>query len=95
MRGRWLKPKSGFTLIELTLAMTLTVMIVTLLYAAFFVGYRAMEKASSRSEPAADRPSFFLESKIVLPSSPPSPSEWAAKGCLGLASPGVMKKEGY
>ncbi len=50
MRGRWLKPKSGFTLIELTLAMTLTVMIVTLLYSAFYVGYRAMEKASSRSE---------------------------------------------
>jgi prepilin-type N-terminal cleavage/methylation domain-containing protein len=50
MRSRWLKPKNGFTLIELTLAMTLAVMIVTLLYAAFYMGYRAMEKASSRSE---------------------------------------------
>ncbi|MFQ5917531.1 MAG: type II secretion system protein GspJ [Candidatus Binatia bacterium] len=50
MRSRWLEPKSGFTLIELILAMTLAVMIVTLLYAAFYMGYRAMEKSSSRSE---------------------------------------------
>ena len=50
MRSRWLKSKRGFTLIELTLAMTLAVMIVTLLYMAFYLGYRAMEKASGRSE---------------------------------------------
>ena len=50
MRSRWFTSRSGFTLIELILAMSLTVMIVTLLYAAFYLGYRAMEKAGARSE---------------------------------------------
>jgi general secretion pathway protein J len=50
MRSRWFTSRSGFTLIELILAMSLTVMIVTLLYAAFYLGYRAMEKAGGRSE---------------------------------------------
>lgn len=50
MNSRWPRPQRGFTLIELTLAMTLTAMIVTILYAAFYLGNRAMEKASVRSE---------------------------------------------
>jgi len=50
MRSLWLKSRRGFTLIEVTLAMTLAAMIVALLYSAFYLGLRAMEKASVHSE---------------------------------------------
>ena len=39
---------SGFTLIELMVAMTLLAMMLTLLYGAFFLGHRAAEKAEAR-----------------------------------------------
>lgn len=45
-------PKSakGFTLIELSIAMTLLALIAMTLYGAFYLGHRSVEKAQARSE---------------------------------------------
>jgi len=44
------KIEQGFTLIELTIAVTLLALVVMILYGAFHLGHRAMEKAEGRSE---------------------------------------------
>lgn len=46
------KPKiqKGFTLIEVTIAMTLLALMVMILYGAFYLSHRAVEKAQARSE---------------------------------------------
>lgn len=52
MKIRSLKSKiqNGFTLIELTIAMTLLALIAMTLYGAFYLSQRAVEKSQSRSE---------------------------------------------
>ena len=45
-----LRSRNGFTLIELTIAMTLLALIVVTLYGAFYLSQRAVEKSQSRSE---------------------------------------------
>lgn len=40
----------GFTLIEVSIAMTLLALLAALTYGAFYLGHRAMEKAQARSE---------------------------------------------
>ena len=42
--------QSGFTLIEVTIAITLLALIVVMLYGSFYLGERAMAKAQARSE---------------------------------------------
>lgn len=41
---------AGFTLIELMIAITLLALLATILYSAFYLGHRAIEKAQGRSE---------------------------------------------
>lgn len=45
-----LKNQKGFTLIEVTVAVTLLALMTTILYGAFYLGHRAVEKAQARSE---------------------------------------------
>lgn len=45
-----LRSQMGFTLIELTIAMTLLALIAMTLYGAFYLGQRAVEKSQTRSE---------------------------------------------
>jgi len=47
---RNLKLQPGFTLIELTIAMTLMALIATILYGGFYLSNRAVEKSQARSE---------------------------------------------
>ena len=44
------KFQDGFTLIEVTLAITLLALMVVMLYGSFYLGERAMDKARARSE---------------------------------------------
>jgi general secretion pathway protein J len=44
------KNRSGFTLIEVTIAITLLTLIVLMLYGSFYLGERAMAKAQARSD---------------------------------------------
>jgi general secretion pathway protein J len=44
------KSQMGFTLIELTIAMTLLALMTVILYGAFYLGQRAIEKAQVRNE---------------------------------------------
>ncbi len=44
------KIQNGFTLIEVTIAITLLALMVIMLYGSFYLGGRAMEKAQARSE---------------------------------------------
>lgn len=44
------KLQIGFTLIELTIAMTIFALIAMILYAAFYLGHRAVEKVQASSE---------------------------------------------
>lgn len=46
----YLKSQKAFTLIEVTIAMTLFALIATILYGAFYLGHRAVEKVQARSE---------------------------------------------
>jgi prepilin-type N-terminal cleavage/methylation domain-containing protein len=45
-----LRSQAGFTLIELTIAMTLLALTVMILYGVFYVSHRAVEKSQGRSE---------------------------------------------
>ncbi|MFQ5904753.1 MAG: type II secretion system protein GspJ [Candidatus Binatia bacterium] len=45
-----LKFQIGFTLIEVTIAMTLFALMAMILYGAFYLGHRAVEKTTARSE---------------------------------------------
>jgi general secretion pathway protein J len=45
-----IKNRSGFTLIEVTIAITLLTLIVLMLYGSFYLGERAMAKAQARSD---------------------------------------------
>jgi len=45
-----LRRKNGFTLIEVTIAITLLSLIVVMLYGSFYLGERAMAKAQARSD---------------------------------------------
>lgn len=45
-----LEVQTGFTLIEVIIAMTLLALIAMILYGAFYLGHRAIEKAQARSE---------------------------------------------
>jgi general secretion pathway protein J len=42
--------RAGFTLVELTLAITLLGVLAAILYGSFYLGHRAMEKAHARTE---------------------------------------------
>lgn len=44
------KSQTGFTLIEMSVAITLLALITTILYGAFYLGSRAVEKTQARSE---------------------------------------------
>jgi len=44
------RSQAGFTLIELSIAMTLLTLLLLIVYGAFYVGHRAVEKAQARSE---------------------------------------------
>jgi len=45
-----LKSQIGFTLVELTIAMTLLALMAVILYGAFYLGQRAVEKGQARAE---------------------------------------------
>jgi general secretion pathway protein J len=45
-----MKSQHGFTLVELTVAMTLLALMTVILYGAFYLGHRAIEKSQARSE---------------------------------------------
>ncbi len=49
-RNSELKTQNGFTLIEVTIAMTLFALMAMILYGAFYLGHRAVDKAQIRSE---------------------------------------------
>ena len=44
------KIENGFTLIEVTIAITLLALIAMTLYGAFYLGHRAVEKSQARSD---------------------------------------------
>ncbi|MBI3000130.1 MAG: prepilin-type N-terminal cleavage/methylation domain-containing protein [Deltaproteobacteria bacterium] len=44
------RSQAGFTLVELSIAMTLLTLLLLTVYGAFYVGHRAVEKAQARSE---------------------------------------------
>ena len=50
IQNRKSKIQNGFTLIELTIAITLLALIAVTLYGAFYLGQRAVEKSQTRSE---------------------------------------------
>jgi general secretion pathway protein J len=45
-----MKSQCGFTLVELTIAMTLLALMTTILYGAFYLSHRAIEKSQARTE---------------------------------------------
>lgn len=45
-----LQVQAGFTLIELSIAITLLTLLLLIVYGAFYLGHRAVEKAQARSE---------------------------------------------
>ena len=60
------KRQSGFTLIEVTIAITLLTLIVLMLYGSFYLGERAMAKAQARSDQSQSLRTFeeFLAAYI-------------------------------
>lgn len=61
-----IKNRSGFTLIEVTIAITLLTLIVLMLYGSFYLGERAIAKAQARSDQSQSLRTFeeFLAAYI-------------------------------
>lgn len=76
----YLKGQIGFTLIELSIAMTLLALIAMTLYGAFFLGHRAVEKSqirsaeSQRARATADLLSGYIRSAYPYRASPQGPA---------------------
>src|SRR3989338_2836490 len=77
------KIENGFTLIEVTIAITLLALIAMTLYGAFYLGHRAVEKSQARSDERQKmRPREDLLAGYIRPAYPGRPPRDAPSLCF-------------